>query len=818
MLIKKLKLAIFIFILCLFGCSKQDELPFPKTPPLKSPASAYAAKTNRALPLQSDKSSITNVLTGNIIQIIGSVHFESGKVATGVFVWAECFPREDMCRMFLESYDGDGNRVKSSITRTDEEGNFVVNFPSNNLDFLIKAVAENYMPVTDGPWSCANAPTDPLDLIIKDTGGRIAGTFSTADGTPLTNVTAEYLVRENGHGYECKLSLEIDPDGSFISKPLSVGQQEINFHSFGQNEQRKIVTIAKETLTSLDVIFDPILFNIITGIVVDATYTTPVENVQITLGSYYMGKTNSPMTDENGVFWIKTDQYYANIKLSHPDYAPFKQLIYFTQTPHPILYMSCAATVITRIYDYNGLEVTNCEAYLASVSESNKTLRSVHIFGKKEENETIITNIPPHLSPYRVVVYRSPATKWEALSLSKMFKLEEGETREFDIFLKPPAWLELNFLQKVNTKDVNIHVSQITNRKGNRFSSFVNNSFEVTDKKWWTKLFPGEVTGKKWQAELFPGKFHVTVDYLDDRVLGTNIVLTSLKTFYLPVIIFNAYWNGVIKGEVYDLRGNPLECHAYAWQTGITDENPYKSYNPNTVSESFLENEKRWKQTKHYQSCISFSHKFSIEKLNPDDRYDLSVSVRGAHTNFFLKGIAPNGPPIKLIAPNMYRVTGRIIDENGKPLQVKTRDNSREFESVGELIFSPLPAGTHKLSIMPKDHVQIIKKVTITDDDVDLGEIVAKKGITVSGRVVDQSGKPVSRCRIRFSSKTGTRWAYGKTDENGKFVQQGSSPDQHIELEISNYADDYRKKLCKTIGPFDQEKVDIGDIEVNVDE
>jgi len=380
--IKRLKLTIFIFILCLFGCSKQDELPFPKTPPLKSPASAYAAKTNRALPLQSDKSLITNVLSENNIQIVGSVHFESGKAATGVFVWAECFPHEDMCRIYLESYDGDGNRVKSSITKTDEEGNFVVNFPSNNLDFLIKAVAENYMPVTDGPWPCANAPVNPLDLIIKDTGGRIAGTFSTADGNPLTNITAEYLIYENRHGYECKLSLEIDPDGSFISKPLSVGQQEINFHSFGHNEQRKIVTIAKETLTSLDVIFNPIPFNIITGMVVDATYTTPVENVQVTLGSYYMGKTNSPVTDENGHFWIKTDQYYANIKLSHPYYAPFTQLIYFNKTPHPILYMSCAATVITRVYDYNGAAETNCETYLASVSESNKTVRSIHIFGK----------------------------------------------------------------------------------------------------------------------------------------------------------------------------------------------------------------------------------------------------------------------------------------------------------------------------------------------------------------------------------------------------------------------------------------------------
>ena len=818
MLIQILKLAISFFILCLFGCSKQDDMPFPKTPPLKSPSSVCAAKTNRALPLQSDKSPITNVLPENNIQIIGSVHYESGKAATGVFVWAECFPHENMRRMYLESYDGDGNRVKSSITRTDEKGNFVVNFPSNNLDFLIKAVAENYMPVTDGPWSCANPPANPLDLIIKDTGGRIAGTFSTADGTPLTNVTAKYLVWEDRSGYECKLSLEIDPDGSFISKPLAVGQQEINFHSFGHNEQRKIVTIAKETLTSLDIIFNPIPFNIITGIVVDATYTTPVENVQVTLGSYYMGKTNSPVTDENGHFWIKTDQYYANIKLSHPYYAPFTQLIYFNKTPQPILYMSCAATVITRIYDYNGLEVTNCEAYLASVSESNKTLRSVHIFGKKEENKTIITNIPTHLSPYRVVVYRPPATEWNALSLSKMFKLEEGETREFDVFLKPPAWLELNFLQKVNTEDVNIHVSRITNGEGSRFSSFANNSFEVTDKKWWAKLFPGEVTGKKWRAELFPGNFQVTVDYLDDRVLGTNIVLTSLETFYLPVIIFNAYWNGVIKGEVYDMRGNPLECHAYAWQTGITDENPYKSYNPKTASERVLENEKRWKQTKRYQSCIDFSHKFRIEKLNTDDRYDLSVSVRGAHTNFFIKAIAPNGPPIKLIAPNMYRVTGRIIDENGKPLQVETWDQIREFESVGELIFSPLPAGTHKLSIMPKDHVQIIKKVTITDDDVDLGEIIAKKGITISGRVVDQSGQPVSMCYIQFLSKTGAIWSYGVTEENGKFVQRGSSPNEYIELEISNYANDYSKKFRKTIGPFNHEKVDIGDIEVNVNE
>jgi len=309
------------------------------------------------------------------------------------------------------------------------------------------------------------------------------------------------------------------------------------------------------------------------------------------------------------------------------------------------------------------------------------------------------------------------------------------------------------------------------------------------------------------------------VEYFNECVLDTNIVLTSWETLYLSVTVRNQDWNGVIEGEVYDLRGNPVECYAEAWLTGITDENPFGSYNPKTVSKSFIENMKQWRKTKHYFSCIDFSHKFSIERLNLDDQYDLRVGVRGAKTNFFLKAIAPNCPSLKFIAPNMYHVTGRIIDENGTPLQVKTWADSRDFESVGELILPPLHAGTYKLSIMPKDHIWMIKEITITDDDVDLGEIVAKKGITVSGRVVDQSGKPVSRCRIRFSSKTGARWADGKTDDNGKFVQHGLPPDQQIELKFSNSPyDNYKMRLRKTIGPFNQEKVNIGDIEVNVNE
>jgi len=819
MKIKKI-ITFLILIFCLFGCDKHDEPLLPNAAPAKPVKPVQPVKIKQELPSLLKKPSTTNVLPENNIQITGSVHFETGKAATGICVWAECFSHGDVFRVSFESYDGDGYRVDSSITKTDEEGNFVVNFPSNNLAFLIKAVAENYMPAALGPWSCADAPVNPLNIIIKDNGGRIVGTFSTADGTPLTNVTAEYLLWEDRSGFECKLFFEIDPDGSFISRPLPVGQQEIHFHSFGYKEQRKIVTIANETVTSLDVIFNPIAYNVITGIVVDATYTTPVENVQIKLVSSYNGRTNSPVTDENGIFWIKTDQYYAFLKLSHPYYAPFTKLIYFNKTPHPIIYMSRAATVITRVYDYNGAEVTNCEAYLASVPEKKKRRKRFQIFGKKDGNKTIITNIPTHLSPYRVVVFRPPESEWDALALSKIFNLEEGEAKEVDIFLKPPAWLELEFLQKVNIKDVNIHVGRITNGDGTRYSSFGNKSFEVIDKKWWTKLFPGEVTGKKWQAKLFPGNFSVTVDYLDDRVLRTNIVLTSFKTFYLPVIINNAYWNGVIKGEVYDTWGNPVECSAQAWQAGITDENPYKSYNPKTASKSELEKRKRWEQTKRYRSCIDFSHKFCIEKLNPDELYDLNVSIRGARTNLFIKAVSPNGPPFKFIVPNMYRITGRIIARNGKPLQVRTWAGDREFESVGELIFPPLPAGTHKLSIMPKDYVQIIKIVTITDDDVDLGEIIAEKNsITISGRAVDQAGKPIPTCYIQFSSKTGAIWSFGVTDEDGKFVLEGLPPNKEMKLKISSYDDgNPQKSFNKIIGPFYQEKIDLGDIEVNVNE
>ena len=783
-----------------------------------------AVETDRTLLLQSDKSLTTNNLIDNIIQVAGSVHFASGKVATGIFVWAECFPHGEMCRMFLESRDGE-NRIDSSKTKTDEEGNFVVSFPSNKMEFLVKAVAKGYLPAATGSWLCANAPVNPLELVIKDDGGRIAGTFSTVDGNPLTNVAAEYLIVENLGGYGCNLSLEIDADGSFISEPLPVGHHEIQFNSFGLGSQRKDITIAKETLTSIDVIFNPILFNIITGIVVDATYTTPVENVQVTLDSYYRGKTNSPITDKNGIFWIKTELGSAKIHLSHSNYAPFTQLIFFDNTPHPILYMSHAATVIARVYDCNGLEETNCEAFVESVLPSDNVVGTYCVFGKKNDNVTIITNVPALLAPYHVVVRQPSSTRYASLALSEQFTLKEGETKEVDIFLEPPTWLEIDFTHTVNTENVFIEIHNI-DKNIKDYYTFWKNSFQVDGIQWCKYLSFNplklksereNVSGKNWRARMVPGKYRVSVRHFNDNVLDTNIVLTSWETSYLPVAVRNPDWNGVIEGEVNDLRGNPLECYTTAWLTGITDENPFGSYNPKTVSKSFLENRERWKKTKHYYSCISDSHKFRIERLNPDDRYDLEVSIRGAHTNLFLKAIAPNGPLLKLIAPNMYRVTGRIIDENGTPLHVKTWIDSREFESVGELVFPPLLAGTHKLSIMPKNHVWMIKEITITDDDVDLGEIIAKKGITVSGRVVDQSGKPVSRCNIHFSSKKKTLWLFGRTDANGKFVQRGLPPDQHIELNISNSPyDDYKMRLRKTIGPFEQEDVNLGDIEIKI--
>ena len=495
--------------------------------------------------------------------------------------------------------------------------------------------------------------------------------------------------------------------------------------------------------------------------------------------------------------------------------------------------MSRAATVIARVYDCNGLEETNCEVFVESVFASNSVVVANYIFGKKNENVTIITNIPALLSPYHIVVRRPNSSRYASLALSEQFTLKEGETKEVDIFLEPPTWLELEFSQTVNTENIYIYIANIDKHiKDYHYShidyySFYKNSFLVDGIQWCKRLLFNplkskskykNVSGKNWRAKLVPGKYNVRVRHFDESVLNTNIVLTSWETSYLPVTVRNPDWNGIIEGEVYDHRGNPLKCSAYAWLTGITDGDPSGSYNPNTVSKSVLDNKKRWRNTKHYYSRIHESHKFSIEKLNPDDQYDLIVGVRGAKTNFFLKAIAPNGPPLKLIAPNMYRVTGKIIDENGKPLRVKTWIDNQEFNSIGEIVFPPLLAGTHKLSIMPKNHVWMIKEITITDDDVDLGEIVAKKGITVSGRIKDESDKPFSKCYIMFSSKTVGCWAFCKIDENGEFVQNGLPPDEHIKLHIRFLNDDYKMKSRKIIGPFDKEKVDIGDIEVKISE
>lgn len=157
-----------------------------------------------------------------------------------------------------------------------------------------------------------------------------------------------------------------------------------------------------------------------------------------------------------------------------------------------------------------------------------------------------------------------------------------------------------------------------------------------------------------------------------------------------------------------------------------------------------------------------------------------------------------------------YPVSGRVIDEDGKPVaKVKVsvggawwmRDDDDEAEAPaadapakarsrvaltdekGQFTIPAVAAGTHKLSAIDGVHAPATSDpVPVIDHAVTGVTITMKVGGTLAGRVVDAAGKPVPYATVRISG-TGTRtWMVAARqttcDAEGAFELRGLARDK----------------------------------------
>ncbi len=147
-----------------------------------------------------------------------------------------------------------------------------------------------------------------------------------------------------------------------------------------------------------------------------------------------------------------------------------------------------------------------------------------------------------------------------------------------------------------------------------------------------------------------------------------------------------------------------------------------------------------------------------------------------------------------------YQVSGRVVDEAGKPI-VKAKvmtaggewaadwspddageaDKRSEHDVVtndkGEFTFKALASGAQTLTAVDGEHAPGRTTITVDGRALSGVEIVMKVGGVLSGRVVDKDNKPAPYVSVRVAGTGQQMWSLGRrqaiSDKDGKFELRG---------------------------------------------
>ncbi len=167
---------------------------------------------------------------------------------------------------------------------------------------------------------------------------------------------------------------------------------------------------------------------------------------------------------------------------------------------------------------------------------------------------------------------------------------------------------------------------------------------------------------------------------------------------------------------------------------------------------------------------------------------------------------------IEVVVTAGFLLTGRLVDENAKPVRgrvslraldggnvsVTMRSRFRiETDDEGSFSLGPVPAGDHMLLVEARGYSakNVEAPISGRNEDEDLGDIVLEIGLAIAGRVTNESGAPIAAAAVTASqpgrgmmSATGDGLVVAETDEEGRFILAGLSPGaQEVRATASGY-------------------------------
>jgi protocatechuate 3,4-dioxygenase beta subunit len=141
---------------------------------------------------------------------------------------------------------------------------------------------------------------------------------------------------------------------------------------------------------------------------------------------------------------------------------------------------------------------------------------------------------------------------------------------------------------------------------------------------------------------------------------------------------------------------------------------------------------------------------------------------------------------VDLVLPRGARVTGRVVDETGRPLacQLELLElDGVPSRALGELVHAEagpdgrfvlvrLPPGRHALNVAARGRVPQRASVEIGNgSEQDLGDLALEAGLVLAGRIRDPQGRPVALARVAAShdDENTVRTVTTESEPDGRF-------------------------------------------------
>ena len=704
------------------------------------------------------KDECVDIVLPEFLELEGQVSYDTGEPAEGARVWvqnhtsahADSFIRATEYSRYLAA--------KNCSTITDSNGCFLIRMLDVNPYYAVKAATDMHLPSMAGIFTSDNPAPDFIHLTIQSEGSRMYGRFSDAHGSPVTNVDARYTLVSvtSSRGAYQKINFEVDDDGNYLSQIVNPGRYSISYNSPGYKVVSKEVSVQKDGTTLTDVVFPQT--EIINGIVINPLNSEPIPGVVLVNVNQPSGSTAefSPQTDGDGKFWIRPKSY-NQIQFSHPDYGT--ATAYFSSERGDSntiqkIYLSRKTTVAVRV---DGVPPEKDRDYTVTLQHQpsgkndlnigwNRNNRPFYARSSLENGTAVFTNVPIHCSP--VVALLNTLDGRSTLSRSEPQELIKDDTTHISLAVPAMGTLVVVLAHPYRKNEYSFQGTPIRYGSRDRKSRQIYSPISIHSG---CEIGVNELI---WLA-VVTNAYTVSFRTLEKPVYSSNIVIRAGETTKIFIDFkTNAY--GSIRGTTSLADSTPIDCVINVRSSGKD----------------------------RVKSARSRNGDFIVKYLDPDNTYSLIATYAGiGQTNITVENVSPGDTPVAITLGSAYRISGNLVDGQGIPLSAKVM--AARYYSVGPGNFSLFPAfpGTHRVVFDVKGYTPVVKEVTVTSSDVDLGDIVCyDKGYTLSGTVVTSEGSPAPRALVILNYGAGKGSKSTRTGPDGTFTIKNLAEDNKYTL------------------------------------